>query len=67
MLQLIAIFAFAAVLVAVMVVLQETIRASRHDIVDALLGRPMAHQRAPQPAPVTGAQPLRSPRSRAAA
>jgi hypothetical protein len=67
MLQLIAIFAFAAVLVAAMVVLQETIRASRREIVDALLGGPMAHHRAPRCAPVTGSLPRRSPRSRAAA
>ena len=46
MLQLLAIAFFFALLVALTVVLEETIRGSWREMTDALMGRPMARRHA---------------------
>jgi hypothetical protein len=68
MLHLLAICAFLAILVALTVVLEETIRGSKAEMLDALFGRPMARHRVSRSAAVTLSVPRsRRPRRAAAA
>jgi hypothetical protein len=67
MLHLLAICAFLAILVALTVVLEETIRGSKAEMLDALFGRPMARHRAARPAPANLSVPRSRPQRAAAA